>query len=432
MSEGQPAGTAPSWLHASWSALLRRPRLLRAAAAIVRTWPLATRLFAVAARRDTVVDVFLRSTSFTHTAHRPNLVAGEFAIGLPDGPRHARQRTQVEALLRSTTQLGRSSAVIAGGRIKALATARAGDAPGAFDLVTEYLAPVAWRAMQTCFGDAGEALVRDGPGASSAESVEPQLLRDLRHVGAHLLVGGVATPAVQARAEASAAALRRRVSRRMPALRGALTSRVPQASDEDLRRSCVGLMWVAHPATVQAGVNLMRELLARPALHESLRQKAAQAWDEADKGNGLGPWLSSGLRAELADVVLELLRFRPPFPVLARDVPRDALLALAGDRPARIAAGRTMKLMIIGALFDSRATPEPARFRPGRPWQDPDDRLLVFGFGPRRCPASQHVLEMLVSLLTGLLLLPRPCRLARGRDALRHDGPATVQMRMEF
>ena len=91
-----------------------------------------------------------------------------------------------------------------------------------------------------------------------------------------------------------------------------------------------------------------------------------------------------------------------------------------------------MKLMVIGALFDPRATLEPARFRPGRCWQDPDDRFLVFGFGPRRCPASQHVLQMLVSLLIGLLRLPHPVRLARGRDALRHDGPATVQMRLEF
>ena len=271
MAEAQPPGTAPGWLHAAWCALLRRPLLLRTAAALVRTWPLATPLFAVAARRDTVVDTFLRSTAFTHTAHRRNLVAGEFAIGLPDGPRHARQRTQVEELLRSATQLGRTSAVVAGGRVNALATAQAAGAPAAFDLVTDYLAPVAWRAMQSCFGDAGEALVRDGPGAPGAEDVEAQLLRDLRHVGAHLLVGSVATPAVQARAEASAAALRRRVARRTPALRAALASRMPRASDEDLQRSAVGLMWVAHPATVQAGVNLVRELLARPPLHESLR-----------------------------------------------------------------------------------------------------------------------------------------------------------------
>lgn len=432
MAEARPPGTAPGWLHAAWCALLRRPQLLRAAAAVVRTWPLTTPLFAVVARRDNVVDAFLRSTAFTHTSHHPNLVAGEFAIGLPDGPRHARQRKQVEELLRSATQLGRASAVVAGGRVKALAMPPAAGAPGAFDLVNEYLAPVVWRAMQSCFGDAGEALVRDGPGAPSAESVEAQLLRDLRHVGSHLLVGGVATPAVQARAEASAAALRRRITRRTPALRGALASRLPRASDVDLQRSVIGLMWVAHPATVQAGVNLVRELLARPPLQESLRKRVAQAREAAAQGTGLGPWLTSDLRSELADIVLELLRFRPPFPVLSRDVPRDALLDLAGDPPARIAAGRTLKLMVIGALFDPRATVEPTRFRPGRLWQDPGDRFLVFGFGPRRCPASQHVLEMLVSLLIGLLQLPRPFRLARGRDALRHDGPATVQMRLEF
>jgi len=56
---------------------------------------------------------------------------------------------------------------------------------------------------------------------------------------------------------------------------------------------------------------------------------------------------------------------------------------------------------------------------------------MVFGHGDRRCPGSEHVLEMLISLLVGLLMLPRPCRLA-GRKAMVYDGPAAAHLHLVF
>jgi cytochrome P450 len=424
LAETVAPGAAPEWRFRLWCRVLRQPRLLRALAAIVRRWPRLTRWSSLVARRDMVVDVFVRSASFSHTAHAPNLVAGEFAIGLPDGPRHRQERAEIEAMLRSASHLGGACAVIGRQRIAALVGRHPARDDGCFDLVDDYLGPVAWRAMQRCFGSAGESMVRNGPGAASAEAAEPQFLRELRHVGSHLVVGGLATPQVQARAEASAAALNDRVKRREAALHTALASRLPAAPSGRLHRNAVGLMWVAHPATVQAGVHLMLELLARPTVHADLRATAHAA--------GATAWLDPALRARLADHVLELLRFRPPFPILTRDVPRDTWLAPGDEEPLAIGAGQTVKLMVIGALFDPRATTDPSSFRPDRLWQDPRDRFLVFGFGHRRCPASQHVLEMLVSMLIGLLLLPGPCRLAHGRRALEYDGPAAVHMRLAW
>lgn len=424
LAEPVTTGTTPVWRFRLGCLVLRQPLLLRAVAAIVRRWPWLTRRTSLVARRDMVVDVFVRSASFSHTAHAPNLVAGEFAIGLPDGPRHLQERADLEAMLRSASHLGGACAGIGRRRIAALESRPPTNVGDCFDLVDDYLGPVAWRAMQHCFGAAGASMARNGPGAASADAAEPQLLRELRHVGSHLVVGGLATPQVQARAEAAAAALNDRVKRREADLHRALASRLPAAPSGRLRRNTVGLMWVAHPATVQAGVHMMLELLARPAVHADLRGAVQAA--------GAKAWFDPALRARLSDHVLELLRFRPPFPILTRDVPRDTWLASGSDKPLAIDAGQNLKLMVVGALFDPRATVDPSRFRPGRLWQDPQDRFLVFGFGHRRCPASVHVLEMLVSMLIGLLLLPGPCRLAHGRRSLEYDGPATMHMRLEW
>ena len=421
MTEATIGGGRPAWAHELRCQVLRRPRLLRAVAAMVRRWPVSGELFTVVARRDAVVAAFRRSASFANTAHAPNLVAGEFAIGLQDGPRYERERATVDAMLRSAVHLGRASAVFSRRRIEELQQA---GAASEIDLVDDYFGPVAWRSMQRCFGGAGDALVRGGPGAISAEDVEKQHLLDLRHVGAHLLVGSIATAAVQSRAEAAAAALNARVAARTGLLREALGARLQGRSDAALRRNATGLMWVAHPATVQAGAHLVLELLARPALHAQLRQAVQQA--------GSSAWLDEPLRARLGSVVLELLRFRPPFPLLSRDVPRDACFDSGDERPAHAKAGRSMTLMVIGALFDPRAVDDPARFNPDRVWRDAEDPYMVFGFGHRSCPAKHHVLQMAVSMLIGLLMLPRPCRLARGREALVYDGPAMSHMHMVF
>lgn len=415
----QVPGTGSGWAHRLQCWFLRQPRLLRLVAAVLRRWPMASRWLPVVARRDAVVAAFQRPGTLSNTAHAPNLVAGEFSIGMEDGPRYRAERETLEDILRTGKRLGQFSAVLARERTRTWTQSME---HGRFDLVDDYLAPLVWRTMKRCFGAAGDALAQ-GVSSAPPEQVESQLFQELRHVASHLVVGGVATPLVQARAEEAGHALNRRVRAQHPAVCQALGPRLPGRSVDDIHRNTVGLLWVSHPVAVQAGVHLMLELLKRPDCHRRLREQARAV---------RMPWLDEGLRQTVRDVVLELLRFRPVFPVVARSVPRSALFEAGDESPASVSAGRSMVLMVIGAMFDAAATERPDEFRPGRSWlRSDDDRYMVFGYGPRRCPGQEHALEMLTSLLIGLLLLPHPCRLAHHKAA-EYDGPAATHLHLVF
>src|SRR5690606_41034142 len=62
---------------------------------------------------------------------------------------------------------------------------------------------------------------------------------------------------------------------------------------------------------------LMLELIGREDWHLLLRQQVAQAGEKA--------WSDEGLRQHVRHVILELLRFRPVFPIVVRDIPRATL-----------------------------------------------------------------------------------------------------------
>ncbi|MGS5086291.1 cytochrome P450 [Hydrogenophaga sp. A37] len=415
----QVTGVGSGLLYRVYCWVMRQPRLLRLVAAMLRRWPLASQWAPVVARRDAVVAALLRPGSFSNVAHAPNLVAGEFSIGMEDGPRYHAERKTLEAMLRTGRRLGQFSAVLARRRIRGWTK---GAEHGHFDLVDDYLAPLVWRTMKRSFGPAGNALAQGVSGADP-ERVEQQLFLELRHVAAHLVVGGVATPGTQARAEEAGHALNRRVGARLGEVSQALGPRLPTCSHADIHRNTVGLMWVSHPVAVQAGVHLMVELLRRREWHLKLREQARTP---------AMPWLDPALRQTVRDVVLELLRFRPVFPLVARAVPSATAFDAGDVRPAAVSAGRSMLLMVIGAMFDPAATERPGEFRPGREWnRNADDRYMVFGYGHRRCPGQEHALEMLTSMVIGLLLLPHPCRLAH-RKALAHDGPAVAHLHLVF
>lgn len=437
------SGEAFGALHALWCFLMRQPRLLRGVAAVFRRWPIASRWAAVVARRDAVVAGLRRTGSFSNTSHAPNLVAGEFTIGMQDGQKYINDRRLLEAMLLPAGRLGPVGAVLARQHLERL---QARPEHG-FDLVDDYLSPVAWRTLKRCFGRAADPLTAGDCGNRNptaqaqrqcdhqALAVEKQLLLELRHVASHLVVGRVATPQVQGRAESAGCALNHRV-----AVHGALLGEVmaPRLAEQkmrpsaaDLHRNTVGLMWVSHPVAVQAGVNMVLELLQRETLHQDLRARVARTAQEvAEPGKTV--WMHEPLRDHLRNVILELLRFRPPFPVVAREVPRATLFEAGDDRPASASAGGSLKLLVIGAMFDPRALDRPGEFEPGeKRWVDPDDRYLVFGHGQRRCPGQDHALEILVSALLGLLMLPRPPRL-EGRKAQTYDGPVTDHLHLVF
>ena len=398
------------------SRLVHQPRLLRMAAGVLRTWPAIARVFPIVARRNAVAAVFERQAGFSNSAHAPNLPAGEFAIGMEAGARHRDDRAFLQSILPRTEEC---AAVCARESDRLIQLFR-GSNDRTFDLVNDYMAPVAWQPLRLALGAAGsEFSLTDG-------RPSPEVVDELRILGAQLITGSSATPAVQARAEAAAASLNRRLASVLIALRAEWAQKGP-GTDEAILRNAAGLLWVAHPATVQAGALMMQELFSRRRELNALASEAHRL--------GARAWTDPAFRTLLGDHVLELLRFRPPFPILKRDVPRDTLFDIGTGFPVRVAAGSPMVLLIIGALFDKSAvkkgSADPAIYQPGRQFNATEDRSLMFGMSERACIAQCHVIEILVSALAGLLTLPRlrwGSRLAR----MQYDGPIVCKLRLRF
>lgn len=404
-----PLARAGRWLgYNGVSAIVHQPVLLRRMAALAQRLPWLAALAGAVVRRDDVVAAFDRDELFSNTAHRPNLVAGEFLIGLESGTLQDEQRKALIARLPAPAVFAQRAAAQARARVAALR----GGPVRRFDLVTDYMAPIVWDCLAECFGGALPSLPDGDP-----------LFAQLRHVGAHLIVGSIATDAAQVRARASAAALDAWVRAQLPAI--ARAWQVPEAASRDaIARDAVGLLWVGHPASVQALALIVLDLLPRRQWRR-LAEKARAAGDD--------PWADPGLRDEVRAHVLESLRFRPPFPILRRDVVRDG--HLGATPPRRVRGGSGLTLLGLGAMFDPAAMRERAsapRYDPSRGWKDPEDRWLPFGHGKRRCIAREQVVEMLASALIGLLLLPRLRPADPWWARFRLDGPAMARLRLRF
>jgi hypothetical protein len=403
------------------SGLFNQPRLLRAIAALARRDPLRAASLRLVATATGVREVLSHEASFTHGHYPSVLVGGPFLIGMPSGQAHRESRQCLMHLLPSPAELARETQTALAALLQNLTgPERAGRA---FDLVEDVLAPLVWRALHRAFNAGHEA---------------PPLTREwllaARWLGAQLMIGSVAPMAVTQRAQRSAAVLERAFMAAPARAAGSGAQRSVRlhsgwqsgtASVEQQRRDAVGLLWVGHPSTVQAGALMLLELLARPALFLRLSRETADVDWQA-------PW-PDWLRERLLDHVLELLRFRPPFPLLARQVPRPAafLPDAACAMPAELESPGSVLAMLIGALFDPKAQQEdPRAYLPGRHFHHPEDRFLIFGAGDRHCIAREHVLEILVTALGGYLALHgRRGRLhRRWSDRLVWDGPVIARM----
>jgi cytochrome P450 len=397
------------WLnYRSVSALLHHPRALRLLAALVRHQPWFGRFAKMVATRNEVVACLQRPLAFSSTVNRPNLVAGDFVIGMESGPRHDSERHLLLSKLPDPAAFARHAADASRQRIEALLAGQA----RRFDLLDDYMVPVAWEAISRSFGALLPALAPDDP-----------MLMNIRYVGAHLVVGSIATESVQRRAMDSATEMNAWVRGRIDALQGDW-GMVSAHEREAVARNVVGLLWVGHPATAQSGALIVQELFARRS-ERQLAQLGARVRAHAD------PWQDDALRQSLKDHVLELLRFRPPFPLLKRDVRRDTRYGPQGENP--IAGGTQLTLLMLGAMFDPAAmASSPDRYEPGREFHNPRDRYLVFGWGDRQCIARDVVVEILAGALLGVLLLPQLSWADPWWRRIRYDGPMIASMRVKF
>ena len=395
--------------------LVHQPRLLRAAGSLLRRWP-GLGGAGWAARRSAVEEVLGRSASFTNSSHTPNLVAGDFLIGMAPGPRYdADQAIFRSVLARQDVRAGADKEA----RTRS-ADLRARGAQG-FDLIEDYLMWVVLRALEPAFGAASETLRAGSRSYAPDPALERRYMREVRHVAAHLFGGAGAPVDVQRRAELDALALRTRITGCLPEL--SMSWPRDEVGFDTLRRNAIGLAWVSHPVTVQAGALVVQELLGRRAVYAGLRARAMALGDEL--------WSDAGFRVDVQHHVLELMRFRPVFPLLSRDVPRETEFETGASRNPTCRAGASVRVMTLAALFDTQATPDANRYRADRtqgapaPWQK-----LMFGFGDRQCPASDQALAIVTSAVLGLLSLPRLCWADRGTRRISYDGPMVSRMNL--
>ena len=408
MRERCPARAIRSLSYQGVSAMIHQPAMLRLVAWVARRQPWFGRMLKAAATRADVVSTFERQLAFSSTSHRPNLAAGEFVIGMETGPRHSAERRLIDAQFPPAPDFGTHADAEARRRSDSLLGGTARE----FDLIDDYMVPLAWQAISGAFGARLPNLAPDDP-----------MLMHLRYLGAHLIVGPVATEAVQKRARDSAAAVNAWVRSNIEPLQQAWTHDGLSPSREDVARNVVGMLWVGHPATAQSGALIMQELLAR--------------WRDPKVAGFVGrvrrhadPWSDPELRDEAKAHVLEALRLRPPFPILTREVRRDTLTGVDGE--GRVKGGDRYTVMGIGAMSDPAAMRDPQVYRPGRKFKDERDRHLMFGWGARQCPGRDPVVEILSGALLGIVRLPGLRWASPPWRRVQFDGPIISGMRLSF
>ena len=280
---------------------------------------------------------------------------------------------------------------------------------------------IVFRAMYPLFGAATGKVAAGARGNVKDPGLQRQYLMEIRYVAGQLLAGSSATLRVQRRAELCADALRARIAGASNDIRQAW--QVP-ASLQFIERNAVGLAWISHPVTVQSGALIVQELLRRPEVHKDLRAKAENSDPRFGRVAIFATWCGT---------TCSTMRFRPIFPLLARDVPRDTEFETGARRNAPCPGGGKMTVLSIAAMFDRQASPgQRTVLSRARFGQAGDLRWLMFGYGTRQCPARVYAVEILTSALIGLLILPELQLADRERKAITYDGALMSGMRVRF
>jgi hypothetical protein len=393
--------------------------VLRGIGALLRLWPFVGGWFGLAVRASAAKNVLTRPKSFSNRSHAPNMVAGEYLIGMDPGPTYNADRELVNKRLAALhAQFDPDREVQ-----RRVELVRQIGKKDSFDLIDDYLLWIVFRAIEPVFGDAASRVAVGAQGDVSDEGLQRQYLFEVRYVAGQLLAGNLSTLRVQRRAELCGDALRARIAGVSSDLGRSWGVSGPP---EFIQRNAVGLAWISHPVTVQSGALAVQELLGRSEVYRSLRSTAAKIGEP-------GVWNDTEFRKSVRDHVLELMRFRPIFPLLAREVPRDTEFETGGRNNARCPGGGSVAIWSIAALFDPRAVPDSGKFCPHRDWHDEAPlRYMMFGYGDRQCPAKDYAVDIITSALIGLLVLPE-LRLAHDEGkAIAYDGPLMSRMRMRF
>ena len=376
---------------------LTSPGVLRFGAAILRrVAPVASfRGTTLVARHADVIDALTRDTDFTiREINGPKIDAidGPFILGMDRGADYEREA----AMLRSLVQrddINRIRDMTAAHSAELIARAAR---TGTIDVVAGLARVVPTRLVAEYFGTRGPD--------------DATLQRWLRDIFFDVFLNATNNPVAHAAALQSGAELRawqdKEITRRKPLLRNGgmaddmmgrmiLLQHDPAYAwldDDAIRRNLGGVITGAVDTTSWLVAVALDELLERPA--ELAKAVAAARANDLDT---------------VRRYAYEAARFHPPSPFLLRFVPRDTTL---GGK--KVPAGNRVFAMLISAMFDPAAWPEPAKFRIDR-----QSKHLHFGYGMHQCYGTRINDVQIPAILAALLRLPN---LRRG-GGIAWDGP---------
>ena len=171
--------------------------------------------------------------------------------------------------------------------------------------------------------------------------------------------------------------------------------------DNAIRRNLGGVIVGAVDTTSWLVNVALDELFKRPA---ELQKAAAAA-----RANDLDT---------VRKYAYEAARFHPPSPFLVRYVPRDTTLG-----GYKVAAGSRLFAMLVSAMFDPQAWPDPKSFRIDR-----ESKHLHFGYGMHQCYGTRINDIQIPAILAAVLRLPN----LRRAGNIEWDGPFPNRFMVAF
>jgi cytochrome P450 len=386
--------------------------VLRAVFHVLRRWaPLlkaGNRI--VVSRHADVLEVLNRDTDFTISqVNGPSIdrINGPFILAMDRGPEYERDHAALRACARRddadrVRQMARD------------ATARAIDAARPqrrIEAVQRLTRAVPAEIVQCYFGFMGPD--------------RPTLERWLRNLFQDAFANPLDDPfvrqaAIQTAAELKAWALPEIARRRAQGTAGdddvmgrmiALLPTHPYADDDWVRRNIAGLIVGAVDTISRFSILAVDELLRRP--QELAGAQAAARDGDLDR---------------VRQYVWEAVRFNPHTPLMARRCSVNATLAAGTPRQKTIAAGSSMAIGTLSAMFDPDGFPDPKRFRIDRDIRS----YLHFGWGMHQCFGLGINLVVIPEITAALLRLPGLRRAPGSAGHVQLDGPFPERLVLEF
>jgi cytochrome P450 len=352
--------------------------LLRVAKPILRVKGVA-----IVTRYRDVVDVLRDDDSFSVSGYAPPMrsIAGDFILGLDQGPEYERHVSLLRLAFRQT-DVPDIAALVAETATE-LVDGRAGS--GRLDVVRDLADRVPARLVARWFGVPGpdeDTLIR------WSRALFEEIFTNLKH-----------DPAITARANAAAAEINPYLDQLVADRKAQLAAGHPGPddllgrllaqqvlgdafSDQEIRANLIGLLVGCIPTTSKAASLALDELLRRPAELEKAQQAA-----------GVGDDVT------VACQVREAMRFAPQAPGLFRHVRREVTIGAGTWHATQLSPGDVVFAATQSAMLDGEIVRDPDAFRPDRP----DTDYLHYGAGLHAC-LGRYVNDLQVSAIVGSVL----------------------------